>query len=111
MEPHDRFPVLDDAAADVVLHLQQLQQLPLQGEGGIGGGAPGDCDAPGAATTMPRRRAPKTGGGGANTFNNIERVYSRAKAFSNRRCSVPLQSVLPTSQVCTVSSSIRTAFI
>ena len=47
----------------------------------------------------------------ANTFNNIERVYSRAIAFSNRRCSVPLESVLPTSQVCTVSSSIRTAFI
>ena len=64
MEPHDRFLVLDDAAADVVLHLQQLQQLPLQGEGGIGGGAPGDCDAPGAAATMPRRRAPKTWGGG-----------------------------------------------
>ena len=46
--------------------------------------------------------------GAANTFNDIERVYSRAIAFSNRRCSVPL---LPTSQVCTVSSSIRTAFI
>ena len=52
-----------------------------------------------------------SGLGAANTFNNIERVYSRAIAFSNRRCSVPLESVLPTSQVCTVSSSIRTAFI
>ena len=31
-------------------------------------------------------------GGAANTFNNIERVYSRAIAFSNRRCSVPLES-------------------
>ena len=31
----------------------------------------------------------------ANTFNNIERVYSRAIAFSNRRCSVPLESTLP----------------
>ena len=30
--------------------------------------------------------------GAANTFNNIERVYSRAIAFSNRRCSVPLES-------------------
>ena len=39
--------------------------------------------------------------GAANTFNNIERVYSRAIAFSNRRCSVPLESMLPTSQVCT----------
>ena len=48
--------------------------------------------------------------GAANTFNSIERVYSRAIAFSNRRCSVPLESMLPTSQVCTVSSSIRTAF-
>ena len=46
----------------------------------------------------------------ANTFNNIERVYSRAIAFSNRRCSVPLESMLPTSQLCTVSSSKRTAF-
>ena len=54
---------------------------------------------------------PATADGAANTFNNIERVYSRAIAFSNRRCSVPLESVLPTSQVCTVSSSIRTAFI
>ena len=35
------------------------------------------------------------GGGGANTFNNKERVYSRAIAFSNRRCSVPLESTLP----------------
>ena len=33
--------------------------------------------------------------GAANTFNNIERVYSRAIAFSNRRCSVPLESTLP----------------
>ena len=31
----------------------------------------------------------------ANTFNNKERVYSRAIAFSNRRCSVPLESTLP----------------
>ena len=44
-----------------------------------------------------------TGGGGmdtegaANTFNNKERVYSRAIAFSHRRCSVPLESMLPTS--------------
>ena len=36
-----------------------------------------------------------TGGGGANTFNNKERVYSSAIAFSNRRCSVPLESTLP----------------
>ena len=28
-------------------------------------------------------------------FNNIERVYSRAIAFSNRKCSVPLESLLP----------------
>ena len=35
--------------------------------------------------------------GAANTFNSIERVYSRAIAFSNRRCSVPLESMLPTS--------------
>ena len=28
----------------------------------------------------------------ANTFNSMERVYSRAIAFSNRRCSVPLES-------------------
>ena len=28
-------------------------------------------------------------------FNNKERVYSRAIAFSNRRCSVPLESMLP----------------
>ena len=49
--------------------------------------------------------------GAANTFNNIERVYGRAIAFSNRRCPVPLESMLPTSHVCTLSSSIRTAFI
>ena len=48
--------------------------------------------------------------GAANTFNNIEQVYSRAIAFSNRRCSVPLESMLPTAQLCTVSSSKRTAF-
>ena len=33
--------------------------------------------------------------GAANTFNSIERVYSRAIAFSNRRCSVPIESLLP----------------
>ena len=37
----------------------------------------------------------RVGGGAANTFNNKERVYSRAIAFSNRRCSVPLESTLP----------------
>jgi hypothetical protein len=31
----------------------------------------------------------------ANTFNNKERVYSRAIAFSNPRCSVLLESTLP----------------
>ena len=31
----------------------------------------------------------------ANTFSNKERVYSRAIAFSNRRCSVLLESTLP----------------
>ena len=31
----------------------------------------------------------------ANTFNKKERVYSRAMAFSTRRCSVPLESTLP----------------
>ena len=30
-----------------------------------------------------------------NTFNIKERVYSRAIAFSNCRCSVPLESALP----------------
>ena len=33
--------------------------------------------------------------GAANTFNTKERVYSRAIAFSHRRCSVPLESTLP----------------
>ena len=40
-------------------------------------------------------RAPTRPTGGTNTFNNKERVYSRAIAFSNRRCSVPLESTLP----------------
>ena len=60
---------------------------------------------------VPNQPARYHRGGAANTFNIIERVYSRAIAFSNCRCSVPLESMLPTSQVCTVSSSIRTAFI
>ena len=46
--------------------------------------------------------------GAANTFNSIERVYNRAIAFSNRRCSVPLESSLPMTLLCTSSSSIRT---
>ena len=33
------------------------------------------------------------GGGGGDTFNSIEQVYSRAMAFSNRRCSVLLECV------------------
>ena len=32
--------------------------------------------------------------GAAKTFNSIERVYSRAIAFSDRRCSVPIESSL-----------------
>ena len=44
--------------------------------------------APGAS---PGRRGFRA----ANTFNNKERVYSRAIAFSHRRCSVPLESTLP----------------
>ena len=39
--------------------------------------------------------------------NSIEEVYSRAIAFSNRRCSVPLESSLPMTLLCTSSSSIR----
>ena len=38
---------------------------------------------------------PSGGGEAANTFSSTERVYSRAIAFSNRRCSVPLESSLP----------------
>ena len=59
------------------------------GGGGRGGGG-----------VLPRNSSfCMTGGraGAANTFNNIERVYSKAIAFSNRRCSVPLESMLPTS--------------
>ena len=62
--------------------------------GGDGGG--GGCAYPAA------------GGGG---WSSIERVYSRAIAFSDRRCSVPLESSLPTSSLCTVSSSIRTGLL
>ena len=41
------------------------------------------------------REGARGGGGVANTFNIKERVYSRAIAFSDRRCSVPLESALP----------------
>ena len=46
-------------------------------------------------------RVPVGGGGGRkHTFNSIERVYSRAIAFSHRRCSVPLESWLPMTLLC-----------
>ena len=44
----------------------------------------------------------------SNTFNSIERVYSRAIVFSNPTCSVPLECSLPMTLLCTPSSSIRT---
>ena len=46
----------------------------------------------------------------ANTLNNIERVYNGAISFSSRRCSVPVESMLPTSILCTVIISKRTTF-
>ena len=52
-------------------------------------------------TNTPQSRA-------AHTFNSIERVYSRAIAFSGRRCSVPLESSLPMTMLCTPGSSICT---
>ena len=48
--------------------------------------------------------------GGHKHIQDIERLYSKAIAFSNRRSSIPLDSMPPTSILCTVSSSKRTAF-
>ena len=67
-----------------------------------------------AGNTSPQNHQPTLGPGwdgvAANTFNNIERVYGRAIAFSNRRCSFPLESSRPMTLLCTPSWSIRTAY-
>ena len=92
-------------------HNKLLAGGPLWGEGAWEGGSGRGNGGGSLGGAFARGRGSRRVGLAANTFNNIERVYSTAIAFSNRRCSVPLESMLPTSQVCTVSSSIRTAFI